>query len=212
MRVDQFDRRADHGLAGTLYIDARQVRTIELEAKQPDVARLVDALPHGGHDSRGLEQVGLHAPRHAQRLRAIGRLPHRHDSKGAILAHDVARVGHPRRRVQALIFHLDAERGDRTLAGVAHDLSIANHDGDRGVAQRRGIEDRPLLARTSRQVAARQKPGKIQREHRHVRHVALFSPCAAARRDADDQPRPTAAIGHRIDAPSHDDGAGARIE
>ena len=158
LRVGQLDRRSDHGLAGALQIGARQIGAIELEAKQPHVARLVDALPHGGHDGRRLEQVGLHAARHRERLRAIRRLAHRHESQRALLAHHVARVGDPRRRVQSLVFHLDTERRDRALAGVAHDLAIADLHGDRGVAQRGGIEDRPLLARAGREVAAREQP------------------------------------------------------
>ena len=57
--------------------------------------------------------------RHAERLRAVRRLAHGDQAERALLAHDVAGVGDPRRRSQALVFHLDAERRHRTLAGVA---------------------------------------------------------------------------------------------
>ena len=66
LRIDRFDRRSDSRVwPAPCRSCVRQVRAVQLAAEQPHVARLVDAPPHGGHDRRRLEQVGLHAPRHA---------------------------------------------------------------------------------------------------------------------------------------------------
>ena len=102
-----------------LEVSIGQVCPIELEPEQADVTRLVDAPAHRGDDRSRLEQVGLHAARHAERLGAIRRLADRDQTERALLSHNVARVGNPRRRSKALVFHLDAECRDGTLA---HDV------------------------------------------------------------------------------------------
>ena len=56
---------------------------------------------HHRHDRRGLEQVGLHAARHRHGPARVGRLANGDQAQRALLADDLAGVGHPGRRVQA---------------------------------------------------------------------------------------------------------------
>ena len=212
LRIRQLDRRAAHGLTRALKIRVRQVRAIELEPQQAHVARLVDALTHRRNNGRSLEQVRLHPPRHGKRLRAIRRLANGDQAERAFLSYDIARVGNPRRRPEPLVFHLDAERGDRTLAGVPHDFAIADVHGDRSVPQRRRIEDGPLLLGTCGETTAGEQPRKILGENGRLRELACFASCAAAGYDRDDETRAGACIGNRLDVAAHHDGARARIE
>ena len=70
------------------------------------------APAHRGDDRSSLEQVGLHAARHASVCARSAGSRTVIKPERALLAHDLARVGDPRRRSQAVEFHLDAERRD----------------------------------------------------------------------------------------------------
>src|SRR5205085_12635801 len=57
LRIGQLDRRAAYRLPRSLEIGVRQVGAIELETKEANVARLVDALPHRGNNGGRLQKI-----------------------------------------------------------------------------------------------------------------------------------------------------------
>ena len=164
-----------------------EIRAVQAHAQPPHVARVrrcAASNPARPPKPRADPAERLHGTAIARARSGDSRTVI--EAHRALLAHDLAGVGDPGRRLQP--GELSSTRNAGTDAGSVlrpsvelHHLARPDIEGHRRIPHRRRIEDRPLVARAGLEPAAGETPRQVQRQRRRLGQLADFAARAARR-------------------------------